>query len=32
MLHLLWQLDERIARTPMGKLGEYMLYTFEKEN
>jgi len=25
-------LDERIARTPMGKLGEYMLYTFEKKN
>jgi ubiquinone/menaquinone biosynthesis C-methylase UbiE len=31
VLHLLWQLDERIALTPMGKLGEYMLYTFEKK-
>jgi ubiquinone/menaquinone biosynthesis C-methylase UbiE len=32
VLHLLWRLDERIARTPIGKWGEYMLYTFEEKN
>lgn len=32
VLHLLWRLDERIARSPLGKWGEYMLYTFEKKN
>ena len=28
----LWELDERIASTPLGKFGEYMLYTFEKSD
>ena len=32
LLHLLWQLDESIARTVLGNYGEYMLYTFEKES
>jgi len=28
----LWELDERIATTQIGKFGEYMLYTFEKSD
>jgi ubiquinone/menaquinone biosynthesis C-methylase UbiE len=28
----LWELDERIASTPVGKLGEYMMYTFQKSD
>ena len=32
ILAALWDLDERIATTRIGKFGEYMLYTFEKSD
>lgn len=32
ILAALWDLDERIATTRLGKFGEYMLYTFEKSD
>jgi len=32
LLQLLWDFDERIATTFFGRFGEYMLYTFRKND